>query len=199
MITNIFTPPNQIKEIYYINIDTEKDRNAFFLENYQKSKLKVPLHRTSGIIVKKGNSRLKRGQLGCALSHIEVMKKISKKSFGWYLVCEDDCTGDFKAIERKVRCITSWHPFLHFINLFNPRTKNIRMGTGSRTTAYLVTPLGAGISYKIIENNLQKQPCDFALDRSFIHLFIAVRFHKILYPNGMPSNIKSINSEKADE
>ena len=80
------------------------------------------------------------------------------------------------------------------INLYSPHKYfSISPCTGSLMTAYLITPLGAKLGKKIIKRNLKKHPCDMALCYSIIHAVIAVRFNKILYPDGSPSTIKKIN------
>lgn len=178
----------KIQEVYYINLDISKKRNIDFLDNYNKHSLNVPLHRISGIAPKSGNDGLRKGQLGCALSHIKILDEISKKPKGWYLVCEDDCSGNFKLIEQKVKKVIKTHPFIMHINLYAPK-KIITLGASTRMTGYLVTPLGAKIGKKTIEKNLNKYPCDIALAKSFIHIMIAVNFKSVLYPNGSTSTI----------
>lgn len=75
----LFLTSYKIQEIYYINLDTEKKRNSDFLKNYNKYSLGIPLHRISGIVPKSKNGKLKKGEFGCALSHIKVLDTISKK------------------------------------------------------------------------------------------------------------------------
>tara|TARA_Y100000992_G_scaffold296691_1_gene259270 strand:+ start:776 stop:1030 length:255 start_codon:yes stop_codon:yes gene_type:complete len=82
---------------------------------------------------------------------MKVLDEISKKPRGWYLVCEDDCSGDFRLIKNKVKTVIKLHPFINHINLFTKKKFPPIIGTGTRTTAYLTTPFGAKLSYKIIE------------------------------------------------
>lgn len=185
---------NKIKEIYYINVEFERDRNLIFLENYNKNSLEIPIYRIKGIVPHKGNGKLSLGELGCALSHIKVMKKISLKPPGWYLVCEDDCSGNFKLIEDKIKIVTKLHPFVNFINLHSPYKIPFSPGTGSLMTGYLITPFGAKLSSKIIQRQLLKYPCDMSLCYSLIHFLIGFRFNNILYPNNMSSTINKLSN-----
>ena len=184
-----------INEIYYINLDSEKERNEKFINNYKNNSLNIPVHRISGIVSESGNDKLTKGELGCALSHIKTLNKISNKKKGWYLICEDDCTGDFRTIKPKIENIIKLHPFLMHINLYSPNNYiKFSPSIGACCmTAYLVTPLGARIDKFIIEQNLNKKPCDTALFESLSHLFISVRFNNVLYPDETESSIQKIN------
>ena len=221
----------KIQEIYYINVDSEKKRNSTFLKNYNRHSIEIPIHRISGIVPNSGTKRITKGELGCSLSHLKVLDKISKKPWGWYLVCEDDCSGNFRLIEKKVRTIIRLHPFIMHINLFSPikytnvkklvhrkprmktepdkdqletnvakksplsRLLPITPGTGTRTTAYLITPLGAKLGKRTIKSNLKNLPCDMALCYSFIHFLISIRFSNAMIDDESPSTINKINKE----
>lgn len=87
-----------INELYYINVDSEKERNNDFINNYKKFNLNIPIHRISGIVPKKSYKNVSKGEIGCSLSHIKILQCISQKKNGWYLICEDDCVGNFNLI-----------------------------------------------------------------------------------------------------
>ena len=101
-----------INELYYINLDSEKERNTDFINNFKKFNLNIPIYRMSGIVPKKGYKNISRGEKGCSLSHIKILKHISQKKNGWYLICEDDCVGNFNLIGRKTKIIRNLLPFI---------------------------------------------------------------------------------------
>ena len=95
-ITEPFTALTQSQiKTYFINLDRDKDRwervkhmgferfEAINGKDLNKDNL------ISSDIVSKKN-KLRPGQLGCALSHIEVLKKIHKQPEPYGLILEDD-------------------------------------------------------------------------------------------------------------
>ena len=154
---------SDIKEVYYINLDSSTERNKNFIENYKKYSLgpNVPVTRISGVFLKENpkQSILKKNEVGCSMSHIKTLDIISKKKDGWYLVCEDDCIGDFKKMQKKVKHYMRIFPHVSAINII-PSISQLAWikydwspGWGLSTVCYLIKPRGAKIIKKIIEDN----------------------------------------------
>lgn len=186
---------NPIKEVYYINIDFELKRKKTFLNNYLKQGFNnIPLIRISGIVPDFGNEVLSKGELGCALSHMKVLNIISrKKKYGWYLICEDDCIGNFNKIYWKTFLITRFRRNVKIINLYCPIHLNPGKKFGSRTTCYMVTPEGAKICKNTILRFINKYPCDIALNKSSIISKYSRHIH-IMEISNLKSSIQKVNN-----
>jgi GR25 family glycosyltransferase involved in LPS biosynthesis len=160
-----------IQSVHYINIGSDVSRKNAFLENFALNGLDCPLHRVEGVVPESGIGFMGRGEYGCAMSHIKVLETISKQPDGWYLVCEDDCTGDFRQIEKKTNWIRTYHPLIQYINLRPiPFSTNFCPGTRAGMVAYLVTPVGAKICKSLIRLCIGLMPCDMALCRSPVNV-----------------------------
>lgn len=166
-------PNIKISGSFYINMAKSTERNASFLSRFNGP---LPLERIEGVEINYDPKYLKRGTYGCALAHANAMKIISQKPPGWYLVCEDDCYGDFSAVESNlvIRNIV-FNTKKQFINLskpnvpsnqFNSVCSNLRRTfekTGSShslnhvcwsLTAYLITQSQAAKSFSFIMNSI---------------------------------------------
>jgi hypothetical protein len=186
----------EIEYLFYINLKDEKIRNKVFIENYNKYGKHIKLKRIDGIISNNFSNNVTKGEKGCALSHMKVLKMISKKKNGWYLVCEDDCIGNYQQIEEKTRLVRNVLPFVGAINLYNNRKKTSGFGLNICLTSYLVRPWCAKIMYKIIKKNLDIQPCDCNLYDSIQLCFYTFHIPNVMKTNNLPSSIKKINKLK---
>ena len=184
-----------INELYYINVDSEKERNNEFINNYKKFNLNIPVHRVSGIVPKKGYKNISKGEKGCSLSHIKILKCISRKKNGWYLICEDDCVGNFNLIGEKTKLIRNLFPFIGVINLFSEKTTNNGFGFNTCTSCYLVKPWCAEIMYKIMIKGIKERPCDCNLHLSKIMYIYGFHLHNCMSISGKPSTIQKINTK----
>ena len=196
---NDVTAPNvKIEKMYYINLNESVERNKQFLENYKKYNTKIPFERFSAIKSTKAVNKVKKGELGCSLSHMVILDKISKSKPGWYLVCEDDCVGDLNSISTNIylRNIIKYRREKKYINLFTrePEFKDKKYDlniTGWNTSSYIVTPEGANIAKNIIRNNIYLYPCDRSIEMyTKCNIGALVNILKI---SGMASDIKRIN------
>lgn len=83
-----------VDRIYVINMD--KDKNRMKKLNTKMNKLGLEYKRISGVNGKKiyhkykNRTKLRPGQLGCLLSHINVIKDAVKNNYNNILVLEDD-------------------------------------------------------------------------------------------------------------
>jgi len=170
LILNAEAPAIQVKGIWYINLDESTERDKAFLENFHRYNVDIPLHRFSAIKPATCNKSVKKGALGCSLSHIGVLDIISVAEPGWYLVCEDDAIGDFNLIGSNIyiRNIILTHPEKKIINLYTQemdkinntydlynRDYNLKI-MGINMSSYIVTPEGARLARDIIRKNLDK-------------------------------------------
>lgn len=82
-INNIFP------QIFYINLDIRKDRNLSMSQELSKYKIKAS--RVSGVIRKKiGFHKINLGQLGCLLSHKNIILDAIRHKYHYILILEDD-------------------------------------------------------------------------------------------------------------
>ena len=83
---------NNVDQVYVVNMD--KDKNRLRLFTIYMNKLNIKFKRITGINGKKVYSKYKTplgpGQLGCLLSHINIMKDAIKNNYENILVLEDD-------------------------------------------------------------------------------------------------------------
>ena len=73
--------------IYYINLDKREDRNEEILEELHR--MEVPeskIKRISGVY------KPKQGDLGCSLSHLNIMREFNDSEYKNCIVLEDDFT-----------------------------------------------------------------------------------------------------------
>ena len=193
---------SKIKEINYINLDIEKERNNDFLNNYKNHSLNIKINRFNGIIVKNNGipifrytntGLLTRGEKGASLSHMELLKRVSKKKNGWYLICEDDCKGNFQKIEEKTRLIRFFFPFVGVINLCCIKTNNNGFGHNTGMVCYMVKPWCAKIMYQIIYKNIDTKPCDISLHFSKFLTIFSFHIHNLMGISNNESSIDKIN------
>ena len=205
-----------IRKVYYINLEKNKRRKINFEKNYYNNpivnKKIIPLQRVSGVLVDKlpPNIKIRKGQYGCSLAHLKILKHIStKKKKGWYLICEDDCTGNFSIIPKKLNFV-NYLPFINAVNLgglievkeifekinINIGSYNVPFpfGFGVNLHGYLVTPEGANKMYNIIKKTVLEVPCDVALINSVSMYFTSFHFRNILKQNKkLESDIQKYN------
>uniref|UniRef100_A0A6C0ERX9 Glycosyl transferase family 25 domain-containing protein n=1 Tax=viral metagenome TaxID=1070528 RepID=A0A6C0ERX9_9ZZZZ len=74
---------SDIKNIFYINLDTRPDRKAHVENELNKVGLKG--QRFNAI-------KMQNGALGCSMSHLEVLKNAKANSLDHVLIVEDDIT-----------------------------------------------------------------------------------------------------------
>jgi len=98
----ILTNPNQIQEsftplckTYFINLDSNIDRwNNLKYKNVTRFPAINGKTLNKNQLIKDGiiseKNKLKMGQIGCALSHMEVLKQIQKQNEPFGLILEDD-------------------------------------------------------------------------------------------------------------
>jgi len=91
-----------------------------------------------------------RAKTGCAISHFKVLRNIAEKSFGWYVVLEDDIEiqSYFWVLEQNLRNTIKLYPDCQMIMLTN-RHGIAYPATGEAALygldAYAITPKGAKI------------------------------------------------------
>jgi hypothetical protein len=92
-------PDVEIKKTFYINMDKSVKRNEEFLQEYNAP---WPLVRIPGVVATSKIGSLSKGCVGCTMAHANALQalvdSVSKDGEGWYLICEDDCVGDFQQI-----------------------------------------------------------------------------------------------------
>ena len=114
---NIEIKNNNIDQIYVINLEKNKDRLNFFMDNANKAKLNVKrfnaingkeISKNSNIYKKyfKEESNLTPGQIGCALSHVKIWQDTIKNNYKNIIVFEDDA----------IIPLDFWNKFNNFYN-----------------------------------------------------------------------------------
>lgn len=194
-----------IRKVYYINLDKNKERKKEFEKRYYKNPIVIkniiPLQRVSGVLVDKlpNNTKIGKGQYGCSLAHLKILKHIAtKKKKGWYLICEDDCVGNFSLLPKKLNYV-NYLPFINSVNLgglieikellekinINIDSYNVPVpfGFGVNMHGYLVTPEGAKKMYKIIKENVLEMPCDVSIIKSLSMYFTSFHYRDLLKQN----------------
>ena len=72
--------------VLYINLDQRTDRKKELLSQFKKFKnknIKINIERISAV-------KHKKGQIGCAKSHIKCLKSAKKRNLEEVIICEDD-------------------------------------------------------------------------------------------------------------
>lgn len=81
-----------VDQVYVINMDKDKDKLKHFDKNMKR--LNIKYKRIKGVDGKKEkknyNTKLRCGELGCLLSHINVLKDAIKNNYNNILIFEDD-------------------------------------------------------------------------------------------------------------
>jgi GR25 family glycosyltransferase involved in LPS biosynthesis len=186
----------QIGEGFYISILNSKRRHQV-REWIDAQNVTFPVTYVPGVIVdaaEYAHLRAKllapdtRGRAGCRLAHLNVLRTISAKPSGWYLVVEDDVGGSLAHAERELRWLVALVPNLEALNLYSPtacvfgRAYSQRERRAfcrplpifnTRTTGYFVTPTGA----KMMIDTIVRRP-DLNVDEALAP--IKPTFHWLL-------------------
>ena len=167
-------PNVDIRGAYYINMDLSTDRKSKFLAGFNGN---MPLERVPGVKVEKKIGRLGTGTRGCALAHAEAMNKVANKPKGWYLICEDDCVGNFKDLEKNVILRNIVHRTTkQFINLGRYRWSTYSLTEVNLCLqAYLLTPECASKTRREILNNIDS-PKALPVDELIVKLYRTPKF-----------------------
>lgn len=181
-----------IQTIRFISLHESIERRETFLKNYNKSKIEnlVPLwqHATKP---SQSLGPMSIGETGAYLSHMKALKNIAKYSGNdWHLICEDDATGNFSMLPNMLKGVKKRPalPSIQLINLYSPKKIDGR-GLGTRLTAYLVTPRGARLASKILEETRFSKAVDVALAESLSIIFHSISLGGIIFPTGEKSTI----------
>lgn len=84
---------------YWINLDTSIDRRKFFLKSLRRSGITTPMERVPAVrggrywrnpVKSSGFAWRSKGELGCALSHLKVARRLLDDGHDAALVLEDD-------------------------------------------------------------------------------------------------------------
>lgn len=163
-----------IKKAYYINMDKSTERRDRFIRGYNG---RAPLERVSGVKVEKKVGRLGIGTRGCSLAHAKAMNEIAGQPDGWYLVCEDDCVGDFSTLEENIILRNIIHrTSKQFINIGRWKwTPYSLSDINFCTQAYLITPKQAAKTRDAIHANIDG-PKALAVDELIIQMYRTPRF-----------------------
>lgn len=167
-----------ISGCYYINLERSKDRRTYMEEILKKANIEC--ERFEGIEGEKyldlcKKLKIRKGALGCKLSHLELLKKVKKK--GWTIIFEDDiylkdnCKNNIinalnKVPEDAEIVLFGTSPRSILLNLFlfkfEKYKKNIWKTTNNLSCAhaYAITYNGAQKWIKTINENLCNVPFD---------------------------------------
>ena len=168
-------PPISIKGAFFINMDESKERRERFLLGYNGL---APLKRVSGVKVLKKTGILGKGTYGCALAHAKAMNEVSLQPAGWYLICEDDCVGDFSGLENNIilRNIIS-RTNKQFINLGRYKLSPYSLSDINLCLqAYLITPAHAARTRDLIIENVNG-PHALPVDELVVKLYRTPRYY----------------------
>ena len=131
---------------YYINLDSRKDRKEHFEKNIKKHKFFSNITHFSAI-------KHRRGDIGCGMSHLQILQKLKKEDGEYFLVCEDDLTissdkvfTKFEKYFDNIKNSDKWDlilltPFSAFTIAGDNELNNnhfVRIVNGQTTTAYIV-------------------------------------------------------------
>jgi len=110
-ITVVKTVPKQ-NDAYLINLDNRKDRLEIVTNHFKKH---LNLIRTSAVYItddirnkRYPNTQLNNGQIGCGLSHINIVKYALKNNLPTVLILEDDC--------KPTEYFSSWFPIKNWLD-----------------------------------------------------------------------------------
>ena len=169
------TLPNvPLKGAYYINLDKSVHRRTRFLAGYNGT---LPIERVPGVKVEKKIGILGPGTRGCALAHCNAMSIIGKKEDGWYLVCEDDCIGDFSKLEENIILRNIVHKTSkQFINLGKYKWSSYSLSEVNMCLqAYMLTPACARKTVEEIMKTIDG-PRAKPVDELIVKLYRTPRF-----------------------
>jgi glycosyl transferase family 25 len=167
---------NDIKHVFYINLDYRKDRKLYVEQ--QLHQIGLQGERFSAI-------KLDNGAVGCSLSHLQCLKNAYEKKWDHVLICEDDITflnpSLFKdQLNHFLDTIETWDVVLLGGNIIPPyqniNNSCVKVSKCQTTTGYLVN--GHYIptlieNIKIGVNNLIKNPQQhkfYAIDKYWFNL-----------------------------
>lgn len=157
---------------YYINLDHRSDRKQHFEQNIKVHPLFKYVERFSAI---KGSP----GYIGCGMSHIEILKKLTDEEGDCFLICEDDLQiinknsfANFAANFDKVRYDGKWDlitltPFFPIANHENDTIMQkygfIKLDAAQTTTGYIVKKT----FIKTLLDNFQYATCRLGEGKSY--------------------------------
>jgi len=100
------------KDAYLINLDSRKDRLEIVTNHFKNH---LNLIRTSAVYItddiknkKYPNTKLTNGQIGCGLSHINIVKYALKTNLPTVLILEDDC--------KPTEYFSNWFPIKNWLD-----------------------------------------------------------------------------------
>lgn len=167
-------PPVQINKAYFINMNESVERRERFLSKYNGS---APLERIEGVRVSQQIGKLGKGTYGCAAAHAKAMGEVAKQRDGWYLVCEDDCIGNFNELETHLilRNVV-YKTKKQFINLGKYLWSSYSLSDINLCLqAYLITPKCAAYTKNKILENING-PSALPVDELIVRLFRTPRY-----------------------
>ena len=167
-------PHVKIHHAYFINMDKSTERRDRFLRNYNG---KAPLSRIAGVQVDKQIGKLGKGTRGCALAHANAMNEVAKGPDGWYLICEDDCVGDFSKLEENIILRNIVHTTKkQFINLGRYKWSSYSLSEVNLCLqAYLITRSCAAETRDKIVQNIDT-PKALPVDEFIVQLYRTPRY-----------------------
>lgn len=155
------------KNIFYINLETRKDRNEAILKEF--SKYKISAKRVDGISRQNtGSHKINRGQLGCLLSHKKIIQEASKKHYDYILIFEDDVVFQNKSIlrfhEYWVALPSDWDMFYlsgnNFMGLSKINELIYRTNGTLSTCAYAIRKKSYSKILSILNQKIYSMPID---------------------------------------
>tara|TARA_B110000046_G_C13025509_1_gene413786 strand:+ start:5744 stop:6388 length:645 start_codon:yes stop_codon:yes gene_type:complete len=179
---------------YYINLDSRKDRKEHFEKNIKKHKIFSNITRSSAI-------KHTRGDIGCGMSHLNILQKLKNEEGEYFLVCEDDliilsdnALTKFEEYFEKIKDNKEWDLILltpfsavsvngdaelnenHFVRIVNAQT----------TTAYIVKKSFIDLlimNFDIAIKSMEKGGCnqEFAIDMFWKKLQPQCNFYTFKY------------------
>jgi len=171
-----------IDGVFYINMNNSVARRDRFIADYALHPIPgLQPSRFVGVVVGARNPPppIGYGTLGCSLGHARVLQHVSRLDpHKWYLVCEDDASGNFSALPGLLQSTVQRRSFLPDINVINLHSRWLLFyGLGTGAVAYLVTQAGAQWMLQVIHASLLTTPHDVALAWSVTGLLHAVHYH----------------------
>lgn len=200
-----------VDQIYVINMD--KDTNRLKILDKKLKKLNLTYKRITGIDGKKiypyykNKTKLRPGQLGCLLSHINVIKNAIKNNYNNILVLEDDIVfhknfhGEF--IKKYKKLIKNENKFdLIYLGCSQSMRDNGKWNNTIMKDEYYINYgtdgtfgmlINKNIFSKIIEDN---KNIKIPIDTSLTNNILATKKYKCftLYPHLITSKVDEISN-----
>ena len=139
-----------------------------------------------------------RGELGCRLAHIEALTRVVLSArTGWFLIVEDDVSGDYGAAVSALAGLIKYAPFAEGLDLYSTHGRLPRPWMMPCTTAYWVTQTGAARFLRFagrhpsVQIDMVHNPMVACTVREWLeHILMRFwTFPKILRPGPIPSLI----------